>query len=61
MSAVRRMAHRAVFDNLRFKARRLFLPWFDRTLAMKTERFESHHEAAQALVLSVAGGDDPDC
>jgi hypothetical protein len=22
---------------------------------MKTERFESHHEAAQALVLSVAG------
>ena len=27
---------------------------FNRTLAMKTERFVGHHEAREALVLSVA-------
>jgi hypothetical protein len=28
---------------------------FDRTSAMKGERFAGHHEAVEALVLSVAG------
>ena len=28
---------------------------FDRTLAMKSERFAGHREAMEALVLSVAG------
>jgi hypothetical protein len=27
----------------------------NRTLAMKTERFAGHHEAREALVLSIAG------
>ena len=30
-------------------------PFRNGTLAMKTERFEGHHEATKALALSVAG------
>ena len=29
--------------------------YFNRSLAMKIERFAGHHEAREALVLSVAG------
>ena len=48
--------HRTVFDNLRSRrGAHSAATSFDRTFAMKTQRFAGHQEATHALVLSLAG------
>jgi hypothetical protein len=48
--------YRTVFDNLRLRrGAHSLAARFDRILAMKSGKFAGHHEAMEALVLSVAG------